>query len=71
MLFSATVPKWVKKLVKSYLNNPENIDLVGEGQSGKMPDGITALAVQVRARALKEGMLLLLLSPAHTLPILD
>ena len=48
MLFSATVPKWVKKLVKSYLNDPVNIDLVGEGQSGKMPDSINALAVQVR-----------------------
>jgi hypothetical protein len=47
MLFSATVPKWVKKLVKQYLNEPENIDLVGEGQTGKMADSITALAVQV------------------------
>lgn len=28
MLFSATVPKWVKKLVKQYLNDPVNIDLV-------------------------------------------
>lgn len=47
MLFSATLPRWVKKLVKQYLNNPENIDLVGEGNTGKMPDSITALAVQV------------------------
>ncbi|KAI7840607.1 hypothetical protein COHA_005757 [Chlorella ohadii] len=51
MLFSATVPKWVKKLVKQYLNTPVDIDLVGEGQSGKMADSITALAVQVPADA--------------------
>ena len=127
MLFSATVPKWVKKLVKQYLNDPivsvclgwycghasllrcaaqaagaapqvpsssrstllkappaprlplllaaacrpdlcalstacslpllacprtcvpQDIDLVGEGQTGKMAEGITALAVQVCA----------------------
>lgn len=47
MLFSATVPKWVRKLVKQHLNNPVDIDLVGEGQSGKMADSITAMAVQV------------------------
>ncbi len=47
MLFSATVPKWVRKLVKQHLNEPVSIDLVGEGQSGKMADSITAMAVQV------------------------
>ena len=47
MMFSATVPKWVKKLVKQYMNDPVNIDLVGEGQTGKMADSITAMAVQV------------------------
>lgn len=47
MLFSATVPKWVKKLVKQFLNDPLDIDLIGEGQSGKMADNIRALAVQV------------------------
>eukprot|EP00887_Chlorella_sp_A99_P007182 scaffold2.g7182.t1 len=47
MLFSATVPKWVKKLVKTYLNDPVTVDLVGDAQSGKMADTITALAVQV------------------------
>ena len=46
MLFSATVPKWVKKLVKQFLNDPLDIDLIGEGQSGKMADNIRALAVQ-------------------------
>jgi ATP-dependent RNA helicase DDX21 len=47
MLFSATVPKWVRKLVKQYLNDPVDVDLVGEGQTGKMADSITALAVQI------------------------
>ena len=47
MLFSATVPKWVRNLVKQYLNEPVTIDLIGEGQSGKMADSITAMAVQV------------------------
>lgn len=47
MMFSATLPKWVKKLVKQYLNNPQTIDLVGEEQSGKLADSITAMAVQV------------------------
>ncbi|EFN52705.1 hypothetical protein CHLNCDRAFT_36787, partial [Chlorella variabilis] len=50
MLFSATLPRWVKKLVKQYLNNPENIDLVGEGNTGQDPDSITALAVPADAR---------------------
>lgn len=29
MLFSATMPAWVKKLSRKYLNNPLTIDLVG------------------------------------------
>ena len=28
MLFSATMPTWVKKLARKYLDNPLNIDLV-------------------------------------------
>jgi ATP-dependent RNA helicase DDX21 len=47
MLFSATVPHWVKKLVKTYLKDPVTVDLIGKGSSGKMADTITALAVQV------------------------
>jgi hypothetical protein len=49
MLFSATVPQWVRKLVKQHLKDPVDIDLVGEGGAGKMAETITALAVQVRA----------------------
>jgi len=48
MLFSATVPKWVKKLVKSYLKEPVNIDLIGDSGSGKMADSITALGAGIR-----------------------
>ena len=45
---AATTPKWVKKLVKTYLNDPVTVDLVGEGNSGKIAESITVLAVQVR-----------------------
>ncbi len=41
LLFSATVPKWVKKLVKTYLKTPVTVDLIGEEKSGKMADTIT------------------------------
>jgi ATP-dependent RNA helicase DDX21 len=47
MMFSATLPRWVKSLVKQYLNDPANIDAIGEGQTGKMAETITAYGVQV------------------------
>lgn len=28
MMFSATMPQWIRQLVRNYLNNPVNIDLV-------------------------------------------
>ena len=40
MLFSATMPGWVKNITKKHLKNPSLVDLVGEAQSGKMPDSI-------------------------------
>ena len=40
MLFSATMPGWVKTITKKHLKNPALVDLVGEAQSGKMPDSI-------------------------------
>jgi hypothetical protein len=43
------VPWLVVLQVKQYLNDPITVDLVGEGQTGKMADSITALAVQVGA----------------------
>lgn len=47
MLFSATVPKWVKGLCKRFLKDPVTVDLVGQEQSGKLAESIAALAVEV------------------------
>lgn len=44
MLFSATMPGWVKKLARKYLNNPLTIDLVGEEEE-KLAEGIKLYAV--------------------------
>ncbi|KAM7272492.1 hypothetical protein ACFE04_027155 [Oxalis oulophora] len=44
MLFSATMPPWVKKLSRKYLNNPLNIDLVGNDDE-KLAEGIKLFAV--------------------------
>jgi ATP-dependent RNA helicase DDX21 len=40
LLFSATMPSWVKNITKRFLKEPALVDLVGEAQSGKMPDSI-------------------------------
>lgn len=44
MLFSATMPGWVKKLSRKHLNNPMTIDLVGENEE-KLAEGIKLYAV--------------------------
>ncbi|WZZ12235.1 hypothetical protein YC2023_105324 [Brassica napus] len=44
MLFSATIPTWVKKLARKYLDNPLNIDLVGD-QDEKLAEGIKLYAI--------------------------
>ncbi|VAI39341.1 unnamed protein product [Triticum turgidum subsp. durum] len=44
MLFSATMPSWVKKLSRRYLNNPLTIDLVGD-QDEKLAEGIKLFAI--------------------------
>ncbi|CAH1426326.1 unnamed protein product [Lactuca virosa] len=44
MLFSATMPGWVKKLSRKYLNNPMTIDLVGD-QDEKLAEGIKLYAI--------------------------
>ncbi|GAA0150318.1 RNA helicase [Lithospermum erythrorhizon] len=44
MLFSATMPSWVKKLARKYLNNPLTIDLVGNDEE-KLAEGIKLYAV--------------------------
>ena len=40
MLFSATMPSWVKNLTKRHLKQPVMVDLVGEKQSGKLNEDI-------------------------------
>nr|XP_043619267.1 DEAD-box ATP-dependent RNA helicase 3, chloroplastic-like [Erigeron canadensis] len=44
MLFSATMPGWVKKLSRKYLKTPLTIDLVGD-QDEKLAEGITLCAI--------------------------
>ncbi|XP_039118427.1 LOW QUALITY PROTEIN: DEAD-box ATP-dependent RNA helicase 3, chloroplastic [Dioscorea cayenensis subsp. rotundata] len=44
MLFSATMPGWVKKLARKYLDNPLTIDLVGD-QDEKLAEGIKLYAI--------------------------
>ncbi|XP_052194443.1 DEAD-box ATP-dependent RNA helicase 3, chloroplastic [Diospyros lotus] len=48
MLFSATMPGWVKKLARKYLNNPLTIDLVGE-HNEKLAEGIKLYAIPTTA----------------------
>lgn len=50
MLFSATMPKWVKDLSRKYLNRPLTIDLVGDSDD-KLAEGIKNLAIQLPATA--------------------
>ena len=40
MLFSATMPSWVKSLTRRHLNNPVMVDLVGEKNTGKLNEDI-------------------------------
>lgn len=48
MLFSATMPTWVKKLARKYLHNPLTIDLVGD-QDEKLAEGIKLYAIPTTA----------------------
>ncbi|KAG8648347.1 DEAD-box ATP-dependent RNA helicase 3, chloroplastic isoform X2 [Manihot esculenta] len=48
MLFSATMPTWVKKLARKYLDNPLQIDLVGD-QEEKLAEGIKLYAISTTA----------------------
>ncbi|XP_066351633.1 DEAD-box ATP-dependent RNA helicase 3A, chloroplastic-like [Miscanthus floridulus] len=48
MLFSATMPSWVKKLSRRYLNNPLTIDLVGD-KDEKLAEGIKLYAIPLTA----------------------
>ncbi|CAN1219256.1 DEAD-box ATP-dependent RNA helicase 3, chloroplastic [Linum perenne] len=55
MLFSATMPTWVRKLARKYLEDPLHIDLVGE-QEEKLAEGIKLYAVTATATS-KRSML--------------
>ncbi|CAL9078987.1 RNA helicase [Musa troglodytarum] len=48
MLFSATMPGWVKKLARRNLNDPLTIDLVGD-QDEKLAEGIKLYAIPTTA----------------------
>ncbi|XP_057960553.1 DEAD-box ATP-dependent RNA helicase 3, chloroplastic [Malania oleifera] len=48
MLFSATMPGWVKKLSRKHLDNPLTIDLVGD-QDEKLAEGIKLYAMPATA----------------------
>jgi superfamily II DNA/RNA helicase len=44
MMFSATMPSWIRSLTKKYLNNPLTVDLVGDSDQ-KLADGITTYSI--------------------------
>ncbi|GMH01212.1 hypothetical protein Nepgr_003051 [Nepenthes gracilis] len=53
LLFPATMPDWVKKLARRYLDNPLMIALVGD-QEEKLAEGIKLYAIPITA-SLKHG----------------
>ncbi|KAK6121294.1 hypothetical protein DH2020_044997 [Rehmannia glutinosa] len=62
MLFSATMPGWVKKLSRKFMDNPMTIDLVGD-QEEKLAEGIKlyALSTTTSSKELPEGPIISLL----------
>eukprot|EP01023_Acetabularia_acetabulum_P015209 TRINITY_DN17375_c1_g1_i1.p2 TRINITY_DN17375_c1_g1~~TRINITY_DN17375_c1_g1_i1.p2 ORF type:complete len:779 (+),score=193.76 TRINITY_DN17375_c1_g1_i1:91-2337(+) len=48
LLFSATMPQWIKKMARKYQQDPLIVDLVGEENTGRIPETITPLAIQVQ-----------------------
>lgn len=52
MMFSATMPKWIKSLTQKHLKNPLTIDLVGESDQ-KLAEGISlySIAADMRGKA--------------------
>ncbi|KAG1674673.1 hypothetical protein FOA52_007197 [Chlamydomonas sp. UWO 241] len=59
-LFSATMPKWVKKVAKKFQKNPLMVDLVGSDDTGKLCDTIRLMLMQVehsqKANALMDAI---------------
>lgn len=50
MLFSATLPNWVRKVARKYLNDHLIVDLLGEEGSGRISDTITVLGMLVQGQ---------------------
>uniref|UniRef100_A0A1J3JR15 RNA helicase n=1 Tax=Noccaea caerulescens TaxID=107243 RepID=A0A1J3JR15_NOCCA len=48
MMFSATMPSWIRSLTKKYLNDPLTIDLVGDSDQ-KLADGITMYSISAES----------------------
>ncbi|KAK4767346.1 hypothetical protein SAY86_015096 [Trapa natans] len=44
LMFSATMPNWIRSLTKKYLNNPLTIDLVGDDDQ-KLAEGISLYSI--------------------------
>ncbi|XP_077243906.1 DEAD-box ATP-dependent RNA helicase 53, mitochondrial-like [Tasmannia lanceolata] len=44
MMFSATMPTWIRKLTQKYLKDPLTIDLVGDSDQ-KLPEGISLYSI--------------------------
>ncbi len=49
LLFSATVPSWVRDLTKKYLVNPHDVDLVGDSKL-KVALGVSHVSVTTTSR---------------------
>lgn len=56
MLFSATLPNWVRKTARKYLKNFLTVDLLGDQGTGRISDTIKALGIFVD-RSAKQKML--------------
>ncbi|KAJ0963245.1 hypothetical protein J5N97_028367 [Dioscorea zingiberensis] len=59
MMFSATMPNWIRKLTQKYLKDPLTIDLVGDSDQ-KLADGITlySIASSMQSKASMLGPLI-------------
>ncbi|RCV19463.1 hypothetical protein SETIT_3G386700v2 [Setaria italica] len=49
LMFSATMPTWIRKLTQKYLNNPVTVDLVGEDDQ-KLAEGISLFSIATENR---------------------
>uniref|UniRef100_A0A0A9DJ00 Uncharacterized protein n=1 Tax=Arundo donax TaxID=35708 RepID=A0A0A9DJ00_ARUDO len=49
LMFSATMPTWIRKLTQKYLNNPVTVDLVGEDDQ-KLAEGISMYSISSENR---------------------